>query len=296
MIPQEAQIPGVVASTNDTVMLPPPSEAASSMDLAYPSQDPYSTLQIQASQVLCSQSDAGEAMWQKDSPLLSCPFDIELEKLRRKDEFSRNYFEKTTSELKAELERRMAEIHSEYDGKLQELDAEYNSIAVESKAKRCLVEMNSLLANAFMSKCTDPTAALRATTSQHSSQQWQGNTNMHSTAPPRPLVTPAEAPTPIPSFHSPRCTSKTHRTSTALSLPSVKAEALVTQRRQPPLISNLHTSSSPPVYGVVRRPAPHLQAFRASRAPVTSAAASTRTQQQQGNSNGELVCLSDDDE
>lgn len=53
----------------------------------------------------------------------------------------------------------MAAIRSEYDGKIQELDAEYNAIAMESKSNRSLVEMNSLLANAFIRKCTDPTAA-----------------------------------------------------------------------------------------------------------------------------------------
>lgn len=152
---------------------------------------------------------------------------------------------------------------------------------------------------------------------------------MNSTAPPRLSVTVAEAPILNPSgplLHFPRCTttqprpiyqeavvqSNTHTHSTALPRPLVTAEALplhspsshTPQPRPLPLISNLNPSSSLPVYGIVRSPAPHLQAFRASRTPNTSAAASTtyprrlaqEQQQQKGNSNGEVVCLSDDEE
>lgn len=59
----------------------------------------------------------------------------------------------------AELEKKMAEVRSEYDRKAQEVDAEYNAKAMEQEAIRSSVEMSSLLANAFLFKCTDTSAA-----------------------------------------------------------------------------------------------------------------------------------------
>ncbi|EOA27208.1 hypothetical protein CARUB_v10023318mg [Capsella rubella] len=139
--------------------------------------------------------------------------DYELDKLNKEQGTLRKNFEVTTSELKAELERKMAEARSEYDMKSQEIDTEYNDNAKKIEAFRSLVAMNSLLASAYKSSCpvkgaaTD-TAAVRARSSHHSTRQQQAvqtSTNMNSTAP-RPSVTTAEAPIPSgPLSHFPRC-------------------------------------------------------------------------------------------
>ncbi|XP_010470121.1 PREDICTED: flocculation protein FLO11-like isoform X2 [Camelina sativa] len=140
--------------------------------------------------------------------------DYELEKLNKEQGTLKKNFEETTLELKAELERKMAEVRSEYDRKSQEVDTEYNAIAKQIGAFRSLVAMNSLLANAYRSSrpvksATTDTAAVRAGSSQHPTQQQQAvqtNMNMNSAAPPRPSVTTAEAPIPSgPPSHFPRC-------------------------------------------------------------------------------------------
>lgn len=61
--------------------------------------------------------------------------------------------------LKAELERKMAEVQAEYQRKFNEVEAEHNNRKTEIETKKNLVFMNKLLANAFLSKCTDKKAS-----------------------------------------------------------------------------------------------------------------------------------------
>ncbi|KAG2327429.1 hypothetical protein Bca52824_010157 [Brassica carinata] len=180
------------------------------------------------------------------------------------------------------------------------------------------------------------------------------NTHVNSTAPPPspPSVTSVEPQTPNhlrPLVRFPRTTTtqprpisqqapNTNVNSTALPRPSVTTEALPrpssvttealpmhsplsnTPRPRPrPVISNLTPSSSPPVHGtgrgpaphivrasaphLARRRAPHLKQYGSSPAPISATAAATthpsrpvqEQEQQQGKSNGGLVHLSDED-
>lgn len=61
--------------------------------------------------------------------------------------------------LKAELERKMAEVQAEYQRKFNEVEAEHNTRTMEIESDKNLVFMNKLLANAFLSKCTDKKAS-----------------------------------------------------------------------------------------------------------------------------------------
>ncbi|CAH2060309.1 unnamed protein product [Thlaspi arvense] len=193
------------------------------------------------------------------------PFDYEIEKLRIEEENVNKNFEEKTSELMSELERKMAEIQSEYDKASQELDAKYNAEAMENEAYKSIVEMSSLLANAFVSKCAEVSPpkcsdreALREIISEyHSLQQEEAQriSRLNSTAPPRPSATAAEARVPNPSAplsNPPRCTTAqprpvsqqvavqatTHLSSTAPPRASVSAsEARVPNPSAP--LSNL---------------------------------------------------------
>ncbi|CAH8386090.1 unnamed protein product [Eruca vesicaria subsp. sativa] len=118
--------------------------------------------------------------------LFNDPYDYELEKIRLEEEHLKKSFEEMTSQLMAELDRKMAEARSEYDRELQEFDAK----VMEVEAHMGLVQTGSLLANAFISKCSERSAsndlaAVRAAmVSQHSTQQQQA-VHMNSTPPPR---------------------------------------------------------------------------------------------------------------
>ncbi|CAL9234639.1 unnamed protein product [Arabidopsis halleri] len=176
----------------------------------------------------------------RQSPRLHFPSfnaicDYELEKLSKEQGTLRKTFEDTTSELKAELERKMAEARSEYDKKYQEVDAAYNAQAKKNEALRSLVAMNSLLANAYKSTCPVKSAATDTSTVRARSSQHSTHTHVNSTAPPRPLVTAAEA-TP-PNLSTARSSqhsttqqqqagqTNTHMNSTAPPRPSVTAAA-----------------------------------------------------------------------
>ncbi|CAN8247239.1 unnamed protein product [Cochlearia groenlandica] len=159
----------------------------------------------------------------------------------------------------------------------------------------------------------------------------QSNTPVSSTAPPQPSVIATGAPTPnpsgpivqLPSFTTTQsrpisqqaAQSNTHVNSTTPPRPLLAGEAIssyslrctTSQPRQPPpMIPNVTPSSSPPVHGVVRCPAPHLQRFRQYRAPNPAVTPTTTNpgrlgqegQQKQGNSedSGGLVYISDDEE
>lgn len=121
--------------------------------------------------------------------LFSDPYEYELEKIRIEEENLKKSVDETTSQLMAELERKMAEARSEFDKESQEFDAK----VMEVETRMGLVRTGSLLGNAFVSKCSERSAsndlaAVRAMISQHSTQQQQAvqtNTHMSSTAPPR---------------------------------------------------------------------------------------------------------------
>ncbi|CAF2165021.1 helicase protein MOM1 isoform X1 [Brassica napus] len=122
--------------------------------------------------------------------LFSDPYEYELEKIRIEEENLKKSVDETTSQLMAELERKMAEARSEFDKESQEFDAK----VMEVETRMGLVRTGSLLGNAFVSKCSERSAsndlaAVRAAMiSQHSTQQQQAvqtNTQMSSTAPPR---------------------------------------------------------------------------------------------------------------
>uniref|UniRef100_M4D658 Uncharacterized protein n=2 Tax=Brassica campestris TaxID=3711 RepID=M4D658_BRACM len=122
--------------------------------------------------------------------LFSDPYEYELEKIRIEEENLKKSVDETTSQLMAELERKMAEARSEFDKESQEFDAK----VMEVETRMGLVRTGSLLGNAFVSKCSERSAsndlaAVRAAMiSQHSTQQQQAvqtNTHMSSTAPPR---------------------------------------------------------------------------------------------------------------
>ncbi|VVA90450.1 unnamed protein product [Arabis nemorensis] len=88
-------------------------------------------------------------------PVFNDPFQYELEKLRRESENIKKTCGEKRSILKAELERKMAELQAEYQGKFHEVDGEENTRTMENDKNMNLVLMNKLLANAFLSKCTD---------------------------------------------------------------------------------------------------------------------------------------------
>ncbi|CAN7051260.1 unnamed protein product [Brassica rapa subsp. trilocularis] len=121
--------------------------------------------------------------------LFSDPYEYELEKIRIEEENLKKSVDETTSQLMAELDRKMAEARSEFDKESQEFDAK----VMEVETRMGLVRTGSLLGNAFVSKCSERSAsndlaAVRAMISQHSTQQQQAvqtNTHMSSTAPPR---------------------------------------------------------------------------------------------------------------
>ncbi|KAG7572815.1 hypothetical protein ISN44_As09g011680 [Arabidopsis suecica] len=183
-----------------------------------------------------STSLSNNAMGQ--SPRLHVPSfndicDHELEKLSREQGTLKKTFEETTSELMAELERKMAEARSEYDKKYQEVDAAYNAQAKKNEALRSLVAMNSLLANAYKSTCPVKSAATDTSTVRARSSQHSTHTHVNSTAPPRPSVTAAEATPPnlLTARSSQHSTTpqqqavqtNTHMNSTAPPRPSVTA-------------------------------------------------------------------------
>ncbi|KAJ0238909.1 ATP-dependent helicase family protein [Hirschfeldia incana] len=188
--------------------------------------------------------------------LFNDPYEYELEKIRLEEDHLKKSFDEMTSQLMAELERKMAEARSQFERESQELDAK----VMEVETNMGLVRTGSLLANAFVSKCSERSAsndlaAVRAMISQQSTQQQQtvqANTQMSSTAPPRvrpqqestrmsttsapprPSVTSLEAPIllnslgPLPRHHptpqpSPMSqqTVHTHMNSTAPPRPSV---------------------------------------------------------------------------
>ncbi|CAG7902416.1 unnamed protein product [Brassica rapa] len=121
--------------------------------------------------------------------LFSDPYEYELEKIRIEEDNLKKSVDETTSQLMAELERKMAEARSEFDKESQEFDAK----VMEVETRMGLVRTGSLLGNAFVSKCSERSAsndlaAVRAMISQHSTQQQQAvqtNTQTSSTAPPR---------------------------------------------------------------------------------------------------------------
>ncbi|CAH8263987.1 unnamed protein product [Arabidopsis lyrata] len=178
-------------------------------------------------------------------PSFSDICDHELEKLSREQGTLKKSFEETTSELKAELERKMAEARSEYDKKYQEVDAAYNAQAKKNEALRSLVAMNSLLANAYKSTCPVKSAATDTSTVRARSSQHSTHTHVNSTAPPRPLVTAAEATPPNLSTsrsfqHSTTqqqqaVQTNTHMNSTAPPRPSVTAAAATPPNLSAPL-------------------------------------------------------------
>ncbi|KAL1201926.1 Helicase protein MOM1 [Cardamine amara subsp. amara] len=88
-------------------------------------------------------------------PVFNDPFQYELEKLRRESETTKKTYEEKKSILKAELEWKMAEIQAEYQRKFSEVEAEHNTRTTEIETCKNLVFNNKLLANAFLSKCTD---------------------------------------------------------------------------------------------------------------------------------------------
>lgn len=49
----------------------------------------------------------------------------------------------------------MAEVQAEYQRKFHEVEAEHNTRTMENEKNKNLVIMNKLLANAFLSKCSD---------------------------------------------------------------------------------------------------------------------------------------------
>lgn len=138
--------------------------------------------------------------------LFNDPYEYELEKIRIEEDNLKKSLEETISQLMAELDKEMAEARSEFDRESQELDAK----VMEVEANMGLVRTGSLLANAFVSKCSERSAsndlaAVRAMISQHSTQQQQAvqtNTQMSSTAPPR--VRPQQASTRVGTSAPPR--------------------------------------------------------------------------------------------
>lgn len=113
--------------------------------------------------------------------LFNDPYEYELEKIRIEEDNLKKSLEETVSfpssdslsvyyflsaliilvvckqisQLMAELDKEMAEARSEFDRESQELDAK----VMEVEANMGLVRTGSLLANAFVSKCSERSAS-----------------------------------------------------------------------------------------------------------------------------------------
>ncbi|XP_020866604.1 helicase protein MOM1 isoform X2 [Arabidopsis lyrata subsp. lyrata] len=234
-------------------------------------------------------------------PVFNDPFLHELEKLRRESENSKKTFEEKKSILKAELERKMAEVQAEFQRKFNEVEAEHNTRTTKIETDKNLVIMNKLLANAFLSKCTDkkvsPSAAPRGRIQQLAQRATQVSAlrNYSASAPqqlqassfPAPALVPAPLqlqqssfPAPGPAPLQPQASSFASSVSRPSALPLNSAICPMPQPRQP-LISNIAPTPSvspaanPVPSASLRSPAPHLNSYRQSSS--TSVATATPT-------------------
>jgi hypothetical protein len=225
-------------------------------------------------------------------PVFNDPFLHELEKLRRESENSKKTFEEKKSILKAELERKMAEVQAEFRRKFHEVEAEHNTRTTKIEKDKNLVIMNKLLANAFLSKCTDkkvsPSGAPRGKIQQLAQRAAQVSALRNYIAPqqlqassfPAPALVSAPLqlqqssfPAPGPAPLQPQASSFPSSVSRPSALLLNFAVCPMPQPRQP-LISNIAPTPSvtPATNPGLRSPAPHLNSYRpSSSTPVATA-------------------------
>ncbi|XP_019091616.1 PREDICTED: helicase protein MOM1-like [Camelina sativa] len=275
---------------------------------------------------------AAQPVPQVPFPVFNDPFLHELERLQRESENSRKIYEEKKSVLKSELERKMAELRAEFQRRFQEVEAEHNTKTTEIETNKNHIIMNKLLANAFLSKCTEkktsPSAAPRGRIQQLAQRV---STQRNYTAPalsPAPAAGPLQLqassyPAPAPAqTQASLCPSSVSRPS---GRPLSSAVCTMPQPRQPLISNTTPTLSASPATNQVanaslRSSAPHLNSYR----PSSSSPGSTTTptsapppqalthsglliqqqqqeqQPQQGMSRGlqgneNVVCLSDDE-
>ncbi|XP_010501367.1 PREDICTED: helicase protein MOM1 [Camelina sativa] len=232
---------------------------------------------------------AAQPVPQVPFPVFNDPFLHDLERLRRESENSKKIYEEKKSVLKSELERKMAELRAEFQRRFQEVEAENNTKTTEIETNKNLVIMNKLLANAFLSKCTEkktsPSAAPRGKIQQLAQRV---STQRNYTAPalsPAPAAgplqlqassypAPAPAQTPLQTQAS-LCPSSVSRPS---GRPLNSAVCTMPQPRQPLISNTTPTLSASPATNQVanaslRSSAPHLNSYR----PSSSSPGSTTT-------------------
>ncbi|XP_010475595.1 PREDICTED: helicase protein MOM1-like isoform X2 [Camelina sativa] len=233
---------------------------------------------------------AAQPVPQVPFPVYNDPFLHELEKLGRESENSKKIYEEKKSVLKSELERKMAELRAEFQRRFQEVEAEHNTKTAEIETNKNLVIMNKLLANAFLSKCTEkktsPSAAPRGRIQQLAQRVSTQRNYTAPALPPAPAAgplqlqassypSPAPAQTPLQT-HASLCPSSVSRPS---GRPLNSAVCTMPQPRQPLISNTTPTLSASPATNQVAnaslRPssAPHLNSYR----PSSSIPGSTAT-------------------
>ncbi|EOA39477.1 hypothetical protein CARUB_v10008075mg [Capsella rubella] len=260
-------------------------------------------------------------------PVFNDPFLHELEKLRRESENSKKTYEEKKSVLKSELERKIAEVRAEFQRRFQEVEAEHNTKTTEIEMNKNLVIMNKLLANAFLSKCTEKKTSPSAAPRGRIQQLAQRATSTFPLSP-APAAAPLQLqassyPAPAQYPLQPQASLFPSSVSRLSGHPLNSAVCLMPQPRQPLISNTTPTLSASPATNqvsnaILRSPAPHLNSYRLSSSTPGSTAALTslqppppqdltyscvlnqQQQEQQGLSSGLLgnenvVCLSDDE-